>query len=388
MEEGKVEGHAGGQCEGRAACEGRTRGGGTRGGRAIDTDRMFTLSQSVSFCSISLWTIASHLSVLTVPPRTLAASGPSDPARRLAIRRPRHVTLRIMSGLTTNNARPPRARSSFNPGPPQPPAPPSLTTPTPGRTTQAMAPWNRATPCPGPAGSLAYTESPTRRPLRSTASRTNLDQQSQPTSHHSSYHSHAEDRPPSFHSDAQHAAYQQGGSVYSGQEREAYNYTPDGESAYGGYASAAPSRGPTPGPTRPLFLSEADVGSSGQAYREVGLTAYDYAPRTEVDMDLHLDQPSHHPYDAPHYDSRHGGGQERYDADGQEYYDEGEYDDEKNEVFEDSFEGPVDQWEGDEDRDEKRAMADEELGGMSPAVSFAGGFGAPPPVSHCWLGGR
>lgn len=233
-----------------------------------------------------------------------------------------------------------------------------------------MAPWNRATP--SASTGEAYTQSPTRRPLRSAASRSNLsEQQTQPSIIRSVTPPATDDRPPSFHSQA-HGAYQSG--VYSSRGEEAY-YAPEVEpeeerNPYDGYAS--PQRGPTP--AQALYLHEADVGST--AYREVGLSAYDYAPRTEVDMDLHLDQhTSHSNYDrsAPHYEHQHNN--ERYDAEG-EYYDE---EDEKNDKFEDSFEGPVDQWEGEDD--EKHALDDEEQGAQSPAISFAGGFGAPPPVS-------
>lgn len=52
--------------------------------------------------------------------------------------------------------------------------------------------------------------------------------------------------------------------------------------------------------------------------------------------------------------------------------DEADDDDDGNEQFEDSFEG-VAEWED----DEKRVLGEEEEMG-SPAISFQGGFGAPP----------
>lgn len=223
-----------------------------------------------------------------------------------------------------------------------------------------MAPWNRAPPV------SSFTDSPTRRPLRSQPSRDALAHQAATESIRSV--TPQDDRPPSFHSDG-HAQYYAQQEAYRAVEDE-LRFNP-----YDGYQSPPPGQDrftPAPATIQQLYIPE----EQNTAYREVD--TYDYQPRTQVDMDLHLTQDYRQGTPASYYSHDNPAAYHQ----GQPYHEEyDDYDDEKNDKFEDSFEGPVEQWE-----DEKRGY-DEEEGGeietpLSPAISFKGGFGLPPATAH------
>ena len=230
-----------------------------------------------------------------------------------------------------------------------------------------MAPWNRAPPV------SSYTESPTRRPLRSQASRDALAQQHSATESIRTV-TPQNDRPPSFHSQGHDQYYTQQQAYQAVEEELRFN-------PYDGYSSPPPGSDrftPAPATIHQLHIPE----EQGSAYREVD--TYDYQPRTQVDMDMHLDSAqayrqgtpaSYYSHENPQAYQEPQPYREAHDDPFDDEYDE------KDDKFEDSFEGPVEQWD-----DEKRAFDDEDApdGGepLSPAVSFAGGFGAPPAQAH------
>lgn len=158
-----------------------------------------------------------------------------------------------------------------------------------------------------------------------------------------------EDRPPSFHS--HHDGYTPAPAV------EHYSYE-------------AP-------PSRNSFNQQAlqfDLSGGDNDYREVRLEQQ-YQAQAEADLELHLGTAymenggrSSVVYRDSNREFRSGGAGVYTEMGGDE-----EDEDDGVDKFEDSFEGPGD-W------DEKRAPSAED-GFASPAVSFVGGFGAPPTVS-------
>lgn len=223
-----------------------------------------------------------------------------------------------------------------------------------------MAPWNRAPPV------SPFTDSPTRRPLRSQASRDALAQQhQQPESIRSV--TPRDDRPPSFQSGG-HEQYYAQQQAYRAVEEE-LNFNP-----YDGYASPPPGQDrytPAQSAVQQLYIPEEE----NDAYREVD--TYDYQPRTQVDMDLHLDQGYRQGTPASYYSHDNPQAYHQEQPYHQEYDDYDE--DDKEDKFEDSFEGPVEQWDEKREYDEEQGPDGEPL---SPAISFKGGFGLPPQAAH------
>lgn len=146
------------------------------------------------------------------------------------------------------------------------------------------------------------------------------------------------DNPPSFHSHV--------------------SSPPPGQMAYDGYDEVSQHGGPS----RQGFRLDAD-----DSYEPVRLES-EYHARSEVDMELRLGN-GHERSRTP---AVRPGDRARGDAGTHVGFDE--EDDGEEQQFEDSFEGNESGlW------DEKRDYGEEEEIG-SPAVSFVGGFGAPPPV--------
>ncbi|ORY83474.1 chitin synthase-domain-containing protein [Leucosporidium creatinivorum] len=155
-----------------------------------------------------------------------------------------------------------------------------------------------------------------------------------------------EDRPPSFHS--QHDGY---GPAPAGQ-----HYSYDAPPPRNGFNQQAP---------------QFDLSGDDNDYRDVRLEQQ-YQAQAEADLELHLGTAymdnggrSSVVYRDSDREVRSGGAGVYTEMGGDQ-----DDDDDALDKFEDSFEGPGD-W------DEKRAPSEED-GLASPAVSFVGGFGAPP----------
>jgi hypothetical protein len=160
-----------------------------------------------------------------------------------------------------------------------------------------------------------------------------------------------DDRPPSFHS-----------------QHDGYTTAPAGEH----YSYDAP-------PPRNSFNQQAsqfDLSNDDNDYRDVRLEQQ-YQAQAEADLELHLG--TAYMENGGRSSVVHRNSDREIRSGGAGVYTEtrgdGEDDDDDVDKFEDSFEGAGDWY-------EKRAPTEED-GMASPAVSFVGGFGAPPTVSEC-----